>query len=150
MLVNPFFRFLERFYSIFVFLGSHLQSLLLFYLRITWGHQFSLLALHAIQKSPMNLLNHIEAAPPIFEFSILAMIGGFCLLIGFASRLAAIPTAIIAMTFLTKSPITDPQALLSQNPFPYVLTSLIVFIFGPGRISIDAWLKRWVRQLPRY
>jgi uncharacterized membrane protein YphA (DoxX/SURF4 family) len=39
---------------------------------------------------------------------------------------------------------------VSQNPYPFLITTLLVFIFGPGRISLDAWIKRWVSHQPRY
>ena len=38
--------------------------------------------------------------------------------------------------------IGDPDKFVKADPFPYLLTALIVFAFGPGLFSIDALLKR--------
>jgi putative oxidoreductase len=39
---------------------------------------------------------------------------------------------------------SDPDKFLKADPFPFLLTALIVFAFGPGRFSVDALLNwRW-------
>jgi len=43
------------------------------------------------------------------------------------------------MTFFSNS-----DKFVKADPFPYLLTALIVLAFGPGLFSIDALLKRWV------
>ena len=135
MLTNPFLRTLERFYGFFVTIGSNLQSLLLLYMRLTWGHQLFL-----------NGIGALEACL------------GLCLFVGFASRIAAIPVIIgMLMALGVIHPelldnlkfVTDPHSLVAQRPYPFLITALMVFVFGPGRISIDAWIKRWISKQPR-
>jgi uncharacterized membrane protein YphA (DoxX/SURF4 family) len=36
---------------------------------------------------------------------------------------------------------SDPDKFVKADPFPFLLTALIVFAFGPGRFSVDALLK---------
>jgi putative oxidoreductase len=83
--------------------------------------------------------------------SSLECFGGLLLMIGLASRPLALMVAIsMCVAYWT----TEQEALTtffsnSDNfvkaaPFPYLLTALIVLVFGPGLYSIDALLKRWV------
>jgi uncharacterized membrane protein YphA (DoxX/SURF4 family) len=41
----------------------------------------------------------------------------------------------------------DPDKFVRADPFPFLLTALIVLVFGPGRFSVDALLKWWARKL---
>jgi putative oxidoreductase len=74
---------------------------------------------------------------------------GFLLLIGAASRIITIPLIVtMLVAYLTAHP--DQWAAFWDNtplflkapPFPYLLTALIVLLFGPGRVSVDALLER--------
>jgi uncharacterized membrane protein YphA (DoxX/SURF4 family) len=39
---------------------------------------------------------------------------------------------------------SDPDKFVKADPFPFLLTALIVFAFGAGRFSVDAMLNwRW-------
>ena len=164
MLINPFLYWADRLYNCFVVLGNHLQSLLLLYMRLTWGHQFfmtGIAKLRSIQEVAQYFTTlHI---PYPLEYAYLVgffeTIGGVCLFLGFASRIAAIPLAAImfaALSFAHASHIsnfrflTDPLLLVRQEPYPFLITALLVFVFGPGRISLDAWIKRWVERQPKW
>jgi putative oxidoreductase len=83
--------------------------------------------------------------------SSLECFGGLLLMVGLASRpLALMVTISMCVAYLT----TEQEALMTffsnsdkfvkADPFPYLLTALIVLAFGPGLFSIDALLKRWV------
>jgi putative oxidoreductase len=87
------------------------------------------------------------------------LIGGSLLVLGFASRLISIPLIVIMLTALSTAHaakltnfqfILDPRALVSENPYPFLITVLLVFFFGPGRLSLDALVKRWVSHQPKY
>ncbi len=164
MLTNPFLRWMESFYGFFVKLGTNLQSLLLLYMRITWGHQLLLIGLDKLRNIPgtVQVFTKLNLPSPEFhayEVGLLETIGGFLLIIGLASRLISIPLIILFMTALATEHrealsnfkfITDPLTLVVQHPYAFLLTALMVFLFGPGKISLDAWLKRWVGNQPRY
>lgn len=165
MLANPFLYCLDKFYSFFIAIGSNLQSLFLFYLRLTWGHQFYLSGsdkLHHIAETT-QIFTDLHIPAPLFhayEVGLVEAIGGILLMVGFASRIITIPLIILMLTALGTAHaeafknldflLSDPHILIMQQPYPYLFTSLIVFIFGPGRLSLDAWLKRWISHQPRY
>jgi putative oxidoreductase len=43
---------------------------------------------------------------------------------------------------------SDPDKFVKADPFPFLLTALIVLTFGPGLYSIDTVLKRWITGVP--
>ncbi len=76
------------------------------------------------------------------------------LIIGLASR----PLALLVLLSMTAAYLTadfeavsgifsDPDKFVKADPFPFLLTALIVFLFGPGRFSVDALLKWGSRKL---
>jgi putative oxidoreductase len=81
--------------------------------------------------------------------SSLECFGGLFLIIGLAARPLAL-AIVISMTvaYLTadfeavSNIFSDPDKFVKADPFPYLLTALIVLVFGPGLFSIDAILKR--------
>lgn len=161
---NPYLHAIERIYLFIIKIGANLQSIFLLYLRITWGHQFILTGLdklHSIEKTTaffasLNIpYSHFHA----HLVGWIEIVGGICLLLGFASRLVAIPLAIIMLTALSTAHapniaqfrfLFEPLSLVKETPYPFLITCLVVFVFGPGRISIDAWLKRWAEWRPKY
>ena len=80
--------------------------------------------------------------------------GGLLLIIGLASR----PLALLIVISMTVAYVTadfeavssifsDPDKFVKADPFPFLLTALIVFAFGAGRFSVDALLKWRSRKL---
>ena len=81
--------------------------------------------------------------------SLVECFGSLLLIVGFASRLTAIPVAVtMAVAYLTAdleavtSFFSDPDKFVKADPFPYFICALIVLVFGPGRMSIDALIQR--------
>ena len=69
-------------------------------------------------------------------------------MIGLASR----PLALLVLLSMIVAYVTadfgavsgmfsDPDKFVKADPFPFLLTAVIVFVFGPGRFSVDALLK---------
>lgn len=162
--LNPFLRWISKFYGYIILIGSNLQSLFLLYMRLTWGHQYILGGLAKFKDidSYIQLLTTFNYPTPHFhayEIAYIELIGGILLIIGFASRLVAIPLILLSLTSLSTIHadylthfrfITEPMMLVIQQPYPFLITALLVFIFGPGRVSIDAWIKRWLSRQPHY
>ena len=78
----------------------------------------------------------------------LECLGGLLLIIGLASRpLALLIVISMIVAYVTadfeavSSIFSDPDKFVKADPFPFLLTALIVFAFGPGRFSVDALLK---------
>lgn len=154
MFANPFIEFIARFYAWIIRIGASLQSLFLFGLRMIWGQQFFMIGIGKV-------IHHQEVSHyftaiglPYADFHTYLIAGfeilcGGLLVIGLASRLAAIPLIFVMLGALLAHHvfngfhfIENPFLLSRAGPFPFLLTSLIIFIFGPGRISVDGWIKR--------
>lgn len=152
---------LIQFISLYDKLVLHLewpQSLLLLFLRFFWGIDFIQTGLGKLQhldKVTEFFTSLSIPAPGInaalvgsFEFT-----GGILLLIGLCSRFtAATLTCTLIVAYLTAD-LEAVKALFSTNytkffaadPWPFLLVCLLVLFFGPGRFSLDAALKRWMR-----
>jgi len=81
----------------------------------------------------------------------LEMFGGLLLLVGLGSRLIAAPLSVsMVVAYLTADKeavaglFTNPGPFLSADPYNFLLTSLLVLIFGPGLFSLDALARRFV------
>ena len=135
--------------------GNCFQSFLLLAMRLYWGGSFML--------SGWGKWHHVSAIGDYFAtlgipfplvnaylVSSIECIGGICLLFGLASRLICIPLICVMMgALLTEhraallNTLQDPEQLIAQLPFNYLLTALIVFAFGPGKISVDYLIERF-------
>ena len=164
MFENRFLNGIDKIYGLLIKVGNNLQSLFLLYMRVIWGHQLFL--------SGFNKFGHIDQVGqffasihigfPLFSAYLVAIfevLCGICIFFGFASRLMAIPMAIMMLTALSTAHasalanfkfIFEPTVLVREAPYPFLLTAFIVFIFGPGRISIDAWIKRSNQKWPKF
>ena len=164
MFENTFLRIANRLYSPIIKIGDNLQSLFLLCARLIWGHQFFIAgsAKFAHSAEVIQFFTSLHVAAPTVTTYVVAtfeILGGICLFFGFASRLASIPLIAIMFTALSlahETPFTirtlllQPDLLVHEAPYPFLVTSLLIFIFGPGKISIDGWLKRWVSRQPKY
>jgi putative oxidoreductase len=41
---------------------------------------------------------------------------------------------------------SDPDKFVKADPFPFLLAALIILVFGPGKISLDAVIGKWLGQ----
>ncbi len=164
MYINQKLNFCAHIYNFFLKIGSNLQSLFLLFMRLTWGHQFFIAGM-----GKLNNINHVidfftQLGIPYPTFNAylvgwVEMVGGLCLIIGFASRIITIPLIIVMITAISTAHahilqgcvfLLQPLSFVRETPYPFMLTALLVFIFGPGRLSVDAWIKRWVENQPKY
>ena len=77
--------------------------------------------------------------------------GGLLLLAGLCSRLVSIPLMILlSVAYLTadldkvKMIFSDPDKSLTADEFLFLFAVVLVFVFGPGKFSIDWLIKRKV------
>lgn len=130
------------------------QSVFLLFLRVFWGIEFIQTGwgkLHNLPQVTEFFLSLGIPAPGINAAFIGALEfgGGILLLIGLFSRLTAIPLCISMVVAYLTADFDAVKALFSVNysdffeasPWPFLLVSLIVLLFGPGRFSVDAILK---------
>lgn len=147
-------------YDRFLRSSQFLRHPLLLLVRLYWGYDFF--------QTGMGKLNNIERTTEFFQsldipfayqnavaagFS--EMVFGLLLLVGLASRLAALPLIIImAVAYATDDRealmniINDTEAFVAATPFNHLLASLVILTFGPGALSVDALIIRfrWFRQ----
>jgi putative oxidoreductase len=140
---------------------TYFQPALLLFLRLYFGYGFFKAGLGKLQNLentadyfagldiPLPALNaYLAGATECF--------GGLLLLLGAASRVVTIPlifTMLVAYStqhidelrplWALKDGSYNPAPFFKAAPFPYLLTALIVLLFGPGAFSIDGVL-RWL------
>jgi putative oxidoreductase len=146
----------SRAYRLLVVCASSLQSLLLLIIRVYWGWQFVQTGWGKFFGKGIpavaEYFQSLNIPLPMVSASLAAtteLVGGFCLLIGFASRLACIPlifTMIVAYATTEQEALgalfSDPDKALSATPFLFLYAAVIVLVFGPGAFSVDWFLKR--------
>src|ERR1700751_2299566 len=80
--------------------------------------------------------------------------GSLLLIAGLASRpLALLIAASMVVAYITadfdavSNLFTDPDKFVKADPFPFLLTALIIYVFGAGQFSVDNVLKRRWKDL---
>ena len=136
-------------YSLIVRAGNSLQSLFLLFVRLYWGWQFMVDGwgkLHNLPKVTeyFGSLGLPAPGPTAVFVSILELVGGALLALGLGSRLIALLlTGNMTVAYITGdreallSIFSDPDKFSAAAPFTYLMASLIILIFGPGRWALD-------------
>ncbi len=143
--------FREMYSKIAVF-GNRLQSPLLLLIRLYWGGSFFLTGFGKFTHMG-NVVTYFQSLGiPFAHFSafltaLVETVGGACLFLGLFSRLASIPLiCVMIVAFATAESaavrmiLSNSQNFIHSTPFSFLFASLLVFVFGPGRISIDSRL----------
>ena len=153
--MNTIINLIRRDYELLVASGNLLQSPLLLVLRVYFFWQLFMTGqghLANIGKVSEFFVSLGIPFPTLNAYlsSSVECFGSLLLIIGLASRLAAIPVAVtMAVAYLTAdleavtSIFSDPDKFVKADPFPYFICAVIVLVFGPGRFSIDALIK-WI------
>lgn len=143
-------------YQYLIYYGPFLKSPILLFCRLYWGWAFMQEGIEKLQDVDKfaNFLENSHFLFPYFDTYLVGyteFFGGLCLLLGFASRLAAIPLIIdMVVAYATihlsalKALFSHPSQFVGEVPFNFLLTSLLVLAFGPGRFSIDYLLERFM------
>jgi putative oxidoreductase len=132
--------------------GNSLQSPFLFAVRLYWGWQFAQTGwgkLGNIAKVTNFFASLGIPAPALNAWFIsgLEFAGGVLLILGLGSRLIALPLAIdmiVAYILADREALgqifSDPDKFYAAAPYTFLVASLIILIFGPGKFSVDAVL----------
>src|SRR5271156_3880132 len=148
----------QKLYDLFVRVASSLQSPFLLVIRLYWGWQIS-----QNGWGKLHNLTHVAeffaslglpAPGPTATFvATFEFVGGILLAIGLLSRIAALGLAIdMATAYITAdrealfSFFSDPGKFYNADPFIFLLIGLLILIFGPGKISVDALRERIFRK----
>lgn len=133
-------------------IAGYLQHPLLLLIRLYWGYDFI--------QTGLGKLNNLERTTEFFaslnipfpQLNAVAagsteLLFGGLLLIGLASRFAAVPLVVIlCVAYATDDReallgiVSNVEGFVSATPFNHLLASLIVLTMGAGRFSVDHWL----------
>jgi putative oxidoreductase len=143
-------------------MSSRLQSPFLLAVRLYWGWQFMQTGwgkLSDINKVVGFFTDLGIPAPALNAWFVSALEfgGGLLLILGLGSRLIALPLVFnMLVAYITAdrealfSIISAPDKFTGAAPYTFLIASLIVLIFGPGKVSVDALLTgRLGRQVER-
>lgn len=132
--------------------GTALQSPFLLLVRLYWGWQFI--------ETGWGKVNHLDKVTEFFTslgipFAVLQapfvagleLVGGVLLLVGLVSRPIALLLAINMMVAYIAADreallaiVSNPEQFYNAAPYTFLFAAMLIFIFGPGQISIDAWI----------
>src|SRR5246500_646021 len=149
-----FFR-LRHLHKRFFSLVSLLQSPFLLLVRLYWGWQLIESGwgkLHNLEKVTefFTSLNLPMPAQMAVFISCVEFFGGLFLAIGLFSRMTALVLTInMIMAYVTAdreallSFFSDPDKFSAAAPYVFLVASLIILIFGPGKFCVDYLLRRF-------
>jgi len=150
----------RRLYGLLVSGANLLQSPFLLLVRLYWGWQFFLTGkgkLLNLERTSDYFSSLGIPMPTVSAFAnaSLECVGGLLLLVGLASRLISIPLAIsMVIAYLTadfakvQTIFSNPDQFVTADEFLFLFAVLLILVFGPGAISIDALIKRRLAPKP--
>jgi len=159
MEANPLTTFASAGYRKLIAIGEALKSPLLLAIRLYWGWHFFQTGLGKLGNlSGTTSFFHELGIPFPGLNAVLAAttecIGGLFLLLGFASRLVAVPLIItMIVAYITadldavKAIFSDSDQFVTATPFLFLFACVIVLVFGPGKFSVDHLLARRFQPL---
>ena len=146
---------LQSAYGTWQKLSNPLASLFLLLMRINWGWQFMVAGWGKLANPDRAIGFFANIGIPFPSFNVYLVgtvetLGGLLLALGLGSRLASIPliiTMLVASLTAHREAcfafFRDPDLFVSETPFAFLVTVLIVLFFGPGSLSLDYLIARW-------
>ncbi len=141
--------------------AAPLQSPLLLAVRLYWGIQFAQTGwgkLHNLERVAAFFAHLGIPAPGINApfVATLEFLGGILLALGLGSRaIALLLTGNMLVAYLTAdreallSVFSDPGKFLAAAPYTYLFASLLVLIFGPGKLALDSLIFKREKPVPK-
>jgi putative oxidoreductase len=146
-------------YVWFLKIANSLQSPVLLLVRLYWGWQFFDTGRGKLADIPkvVDYFTSIGVPAPSLNAHFIALLeagGGILLILGLASRLIALPLLIdMVMAYLIAdrealgSIFSEPEKFYNAAPFTFLLASLLILVFGPGKLSLDTLIAaRWKKK----
>jgi len=150
-------KLINQAYGWFLRAANACQSPLLLIVRLYWGWQF----FETGRGKAMNIPRVTDyftslgiPAPALNAYFIawLELIGGILLIVGLSSRLISFPLVIdmIVAYFVGDREalgafFSDPGKFYGATPYTFLFASLLILVFGPGKISLDSLIV-WYRR----
>lgn len=149
-------QLLEKYYRLLIRGASSLQSPFLLAVRLYWGWQFMQTGWGKVTgiSNVVAFFTQLGIPAPALNayfVSLLEFGGGILLILGLGSRLIALPLVVnMLVAYITAdrealfSIFSSPDKFTGAAPYTFLMASLIVLIFGSGKVSLDAWFARGV------
>ncbi len=151
--MKQIFLQIQKLYDRFFDLVSYLQSPFLLFVRLYWGWQ--------LIQSGWGKLHHLSTVTDFFTslglplpaqtavfISCLEFFGGIFLAAGLLSRLTSLALTInLIVAYITAdrealfSMFSDPDKFYAAAPYTFLVASLIILLFGPGKFSLDTLVE---------
>jgi putative oxidoreductase len=156
--MKPFVLRLRSLYRSFFGVVDYLRSPFLLAVRLYWGWQLIQSGwgkLHNLPKVTefFTSLNLPMPAQMALFISCVELFGGIFLAVGLLSRLTALVLTVnMIMAYVTadrealRSIFSDPDKFYAAAPYVFLIASLIILIFGPGKVSLDTLLDKVVAK----
>jgi putative oxidoreductase len=146
-------------YALLVGGGNSLQSIFLLFVRLYWGWQFFQTGWGKLHNLPhvIEFFTSLGIPAPTLNayfVSSLECFGGILLAVGMGSRLLALMFVFdMLVAYITAdraalfSIFSKPDDFYAAAPYTFLVASLIILIFGPGRLALDYVIERkWTRR----
>jgi putative oxidoreductase len=134
--------------------ASWLQSPLLFVIRFYWGLSFARTGWGKLMHLDKTAAFFADLGIPVPKLNAIMAgstecVGGALLLVGLFSRVVSLPlifTMLVAYATADRDALnaifSDTDKFVSAAPFLFLLAALVVLVFGPGKLSLDALFFR--------
>ena len=145
-------------YSLLVTFGNSLQSPFLLFVRLYWGWQICQTGWGKLHNLPhvIEFFTSLGIPAPALNAYVVSgfeFLGGILLAVGLGSRLVALMLAVdMLVAYITAdraalmSIFSSPGDFYAAAPYTFLVASLIILIFGPGRFALDYLIERKWRQ----
>ena len=143
----------RKLYDGFVNAVSSTQSLFLLAVRVYWGWQLAQNGwgkLHNLSNVTQFFASLGLPAPSATAFFVASfeLVGGVLLSLGLFSRITALGIAVdMIVAYVTAdrealfSMFSDPDKFYAAAPYTFLVASLIILLFGPGKFSLDTLVE---------
>jgi len=148
---------IEKFYCCLITVGQSLRSPVLLIIRLYWGWQFFQTGKGKLMdvSKPAQFFASLGIPFPHLQAILVSCtecFGGLLLLAGLASRLISIPLGILLTVAYFTADIdrvrvifSDPDKFVTADEFLFLFTIVIVFAFGPGALSLDTLITKYIK-----
>lgn len=155
MLVQRFFNLIASAYRRLTAVGSALQSPFLLAVRLYWGWQFAQTGWGKLQhlSKVIDFFTNLGIPAPgvnAVAVSWMEFVGGILLALGLGSRFVGLILAFdMVVAYLTASRqalfsiFSDPGKFYADDAYTFLFASVLILIFGPGKLSLDALAARF-------
>lgn len=140
---------------------NFLQSPVLLAVRLYWGWQFFQTGWGKLQDIAKVTDFFTSLGLPFpnvtaYVAGTTECVGGILLFLGLGSRLVSLPLlADMVGAYLTadrealRAIFSEPGKFYAADPYTFLFASLLILVFGPGKISVDALIERLIQRQKR-